>query len=229
MPDYQHMPIWRLRDRARRSDESSDQEAARVFVDRILDMEVERRTLIDHVNLGWHTVNPLATIGESHEGTAKVREPLATLYDRGIFTHEQHQEASRWIEAAGLPPRQLLAVLIQARKLHPRQQGNEWTKSYDYIASNVDRYAKSLGLMVVPGRRARMVIRERVPQHRNSQHIWPVPESCQAAEMDRVARASHPRSVEYEISETVPVFKNGKAIRDAAQAARAQLILWARQ
>lgn len=176
--DYQGMGIKKLRQRARESHEQHDPEAARVFVARILDMEAERRTLYGDEHLQGIVGSAIAP-GHAPGGTDIAREPLAALYDRGIRYHEGHEEARRWIEAARLPPRQLLAVLIQARKLRPRQlgRGNEWTKSYDQIAAVGHYYAQRLG--------------------------WP-------AEAGRA------------------LFKDGKAITNAATQARAELILQAK-
>lgn len=176
--DYQRMGIWRLRELARASHEEHDPEATRVFVARILDMEVERRTLYgdEHLQgIGGCAIAP----GHAPGGTDVAREPLAALYDRGIRYHEGHEAARRWIEAARLPPRQLLAVLIQARKLHPRLVGqvNEWQRGYHLIAKRGHVYAQLLG--------------------------WPAEFGC-------------------------GLFKDGKAIRNAANAAHAQLIILAR-
>lgn len=54
---FERMPMARLRKIARESHEGHDPEAARIFVNRVLDMEVERRTWYAHENPGYQ---PLA-------------------------------------------------------------------------------------------------------------------------------------------------------------------------
>ncbi|SHK53334.1 hypothetical protein SAMN05192556_103252 [Halomonas caseinilytica] len=225
--DYQRIGIWTLRELARQSHEDHDPDAARVFVSRILDIEVERRTVHDHHNQGWHSHSPCAP-GLAPGGTAIAREPLAALYDRGIYTHEQHEAARRWIESAGIKPRQLLAALIQAAKLHPRAVSNTpWTKSYDHIAEHIDWYAKALGFVAVPGTQSRTVVREVHRQHRNRLHVWPMPADRVDAELARVEAAGQPRKVEEQQEERVPVFKDGNALKSTARRGRAELMLLA--
>ncbi|WP_139172520.1 hypothetical protein [Onishia taeanensis] len=142
--DYQRLSIGDLRKIARQEHPEHTDEAARVFVERIVDMEVERRTQHDDRLQGYGNVSPTALLGELPGGSGKAREPLAAMYDRGIKTHRSHEEAKRFIQAACLPDRQLLALLIQARKLDRRVKG-QWGKSYDQIAANTGPYAQQLG------------------------------------------------------------------------------------
>nr|WP_300312798.1 hypothetical protein [Halomonas sp.] len=227
--DYQKVGIWKLRELARQSHEQHDPDAARVFVTRILDIEAERRTVHIHQNLGWHSANPLASIGEGPGSTAIAREPLATMYDRGIYTHEQHELARKWIEAAKVPPRQLLAALIHAAKLHPRAVSNTpWAKSYDHIAEHLDWYSKALGFAAVPNQKARVVVREVQPKHRNSMHVWPMPEDRVNAELARLEAAGKARTIEEHQVELIPVYKDGEALRQAGKFARVAMIALAK-
>lgn len=141
---YQHLAIERLRELARQEHPEHTDEAARVFVDRILDMEVERRTMLDGHLLGYGSISSTALIGESRGGNSNRKEPLAALYDRGIKVHKAHDDARSFIAQARLPDRQLLAVLIRARKLDRRLKG-EWGRSYDQIAASISYYAQQLG------------------------------------------------------------------------------------
>lgn len=224
--------IWQLREMARQESPEYHEAAARVFVRRILDMEAQRRTLYADEHLQGYGASPIAP-GFAPGGTDIAREPLATLYDRGIRYHEGHEQARRWIEAARLPPRQLLAALIQARKLsgngNQEGGGKMWVKSYDQIAASLDPYAKALGMVAVPGSKNRVVVREIPPQHRNSLQVWPQPPDRAEAELARVQAAQQARQVTRIETARVAVFKDGKAIRDAAQAARTALILLAKQ
>lgn len=176
MADLQRIGIWRLRELARQTHPEHVDEAARMFVRRILDMEVERRMVHAHDNLGWHTHSPMAP-GFAPGGTDIAREPLAAAYDRGIRLYEGHEAARRWIAAARLSSRTLLALLIQARKLDHRAHGSEWGASYDKIAQNLGCYAQQLG--------------------------WPP-------------------------GMTEGLFRSAQAIKDAAKAGRAELILQAK-
>ncbi|NIC05245.1 hypothetical protein HBJ55_07395 [Halomonas sp. DX6] len=200
MADLERMGIWRLRELARQTHPEHIDEAARVFVRRILDMEAERRTLHEHDNIGWHTHSPMAP-GLAPGGTDIAREPLAAAYDRGIRLHKDHEAARRWIVAARLAPRNLLAALIQARKLDRRVQG-EWGASYDQIAANVEHYGRQLGFSV-------------------SSYVV----DC----IEQVEDGRHPgRLVEVRQPHRVRAFKNGKAITNAATQARVELILQAK-
>lgn len=172
------MPIERLRAVAWQEHPEHDDGAARVFVRRILDMEAQRRTEYADDRLQGYGGSPIAP-GFAPGSTDIAREPLATLYDRGIRCHKSHDAVRQWIVSARIPPRQLLAALIQARKLHPRKigPGSDWQRGYDYIAAHGTHYAQLMG--------------------------WP-------SEFGR------------------GLYKDGQAVKDAAKAAKAQLILLAR-
>ncbi|WP_151444275.1 hypothetical protein [Halomonas lysinitropha] len=204
--NYQRMHIWELRELAREQHPDHDPEATRVFVTRILDMEAERRTLYGDEHLQGYGGSPIAP-GWAPGSTDIAREPLAMLYDRGIYTHEQHETARRWVAAARLPSRQLLAALIQARKLHGNGNqygtGKEWIKSYDQIAGNLGHYAQLLGM----------------PPGSPPAHTFDcIDEEKRTKGSVRVRRAHQ-----------VMAFRNGQAIKDAAKSAKAALIMLAKR
>lgn len=178
--DYTTMPMKELKALARQQHPEHDPEAARVFVDRVLDMEVERRTWHAHENPGFQPISSAAMLGEQPGGGTEASDPLVMRYDRGIRIHAGHEWAREWIAGARLKPRALLAVLIQAAKLHPMptQQTAQWARSYDFIAPRLGYYARLLG--------------------------WP---------------PGIEATIEY---------KKGQAIKDAAKAARVELILLAK-
>ncbi len=122
---FERMPMARLRKIARESHEGHDPEAARIFVNRVLDMEVERRTWYAHENPGYQPFSSAAKLGEQPGGGTAAADPLAITYDRGIRIHSGHEFAKAWLEAARLRPRTRLVVLIRAAKLYPMssQQG----------------------------------------------------------------------------------------------------------
>ncbi|APC45975.1 hypothetical protein QHH_63 [Halomonas phage QHHSV-1] len=146
--DYQRIGIYRLRELARQSHPEHTPEATRAFVERALDMEVERRTTYRHDNLGWHNHSPGAP-GFAPGSTDIAREPLAHIADKWQGEHQAHEFVASWLALARLPERQFLAVLIQARKVHGNGSqaggGKEWVKGYDQIAANPGHYAQALG------------------------------------------------------------------------------------
>lgn len=145
--DYQKMPIWDLKALARQQHPDHDPEAARAFVRRVLDMEVERRTWYAHENQGYQPFSSASKLGEHPGGGTASADPLAIAYERGIRVHASHQRAKEWLDWARLKPRGLLALLIQSAKMHPRQspQATPWCKSYDQISQMLPTYAQLLG------------------------------------------------------------------------------------
>lgn len=189
----------RLREIARESHEDHDPEAARVFVNRVLDMEVERRTWYAHDNPGYQPFSSTAKLGEQPGGGTAAAEPLAIAYDRGIRVHVVHEEARQFLEYARLPTRNLLAALIQAAKTDRRVNG-PWGKSYDQIAADIGPYAQRLGFS--PG----------------------VYHGKTLVCFDFIEHGSgwvEGKEAKY----TVPLFKDGKALRNAARQGRVALIL----
>ncbi|GAA0586554.1 hypothetical protein ACFQH5_20330 [Halomonas salifodinae] len=212
-PFYQRVSMDRLRKLAATEDEGQD-EAARAYVQRVLSMEVQRREDPEFQHLGCAPISPTANIGMQPGGADAAREPLASAYDKGIRVHAAHEHARRFIEAARIPDRQLLAVLIQAAKLNPALGCDHvWSKGYDYIANRLGFYAQLLGWP--PG--VEMVTVEsmvEVPVKRQAQGIH---------EAEIVPRTRRTRVVEQK-----PLFCNGQAIRFAACQGRAELLALAK-
>ncbi|WP_139233023.1 hypothetical protein [Halomonas korlensis] len=143
--DYQRLSLRKHGQLAQTSHPEYTDEAARSFVARLLDMEVERRTLYGDEHLqGYHNISSTARIGEPAGGTAKAREPLADLYHRGIANHQAHQVVRRIIEASGLTFRQRVAVLIQTAKGDRRCNGPRGM-SYEQIVANPRPWVQYLG------------------------------------------------------------------------------------
>lgn len=228
------MRIWDLRAIARQTHPDYQEAAARVFVRRILDMEAERRTRYADEHLQGYGGSPIAP-GFAPGGTDIAREPLATLYDRGIRYHEGHEQARRWIAAARLPPHQLLAALIQARKLHGNGDqeggGKMWVKSYDHIAENLGQYAQALQFQAaqhsfdciedvtheptLPASHERITVPRSAREREILAHRY---EEAQQGMVTKRRRTTH----------RVAMFKDGKAITNAATQAKAALIYQAK-
>ncbi|MGP9696207.1 hypothetical protein ACT3UG_01210 [Halomonas sp. AOP27-A1-34] len=202
--DYQRMGIRELREHARSSHPEHDPEAARAFVDRILDMEAERVTWHWHENQGYQPFSSAAKMGEQPGGGTSAADPLAIAYDRGMRVHAGHEFAKQWLESARLRPRARLAVLIRAAKLYPMaaQQQALWAKSYDFIAQHLPIYSRMLqmGSLSTMGAIASVVVEE--------------------DKTGKPRRTPNPEPSE-------PIFKNGMAVKNAAREARVQLLLLA--
>lgn len=202
--DYQRMGIRELREHARSTHPEHDPEAARVFVDRVLDMEAERVTWHWHENQGYQPFSSAAKMGEQPGGGTSAADPVAIAYDRGMRVHAGHEFAKEWLEAARLRPRARLAVLIRAAKLYPMsgQQQALWAKSYDFIAQHLPIYSRMLqmGSLSTMGAIASVVVLE--------------------DKTGKPRRTPNPEPSE-------PIFKNGMAVKNAAREARVQLLLLA--
>jgi hypothetical protein len=143
--DYQKLRLEEHRALAREDHPEHEEEAAVTLAARLLDMEVERRTLYGDEHLqGYHNISPTAGLGEQPGGTAIAREPLADLYARGIAEHRAHHEARRIIEAAGLTFRERAAALIKAAKTDRRSNGPRGM-SYAQIVANPRPWMHFLG------------------------------------------------------------------------------------
>ncbi|WP_372374210.1 hypothetical protein ACDI10_09835 [Vreelandella venusta] len=198
----ERMPMSRLRELAKESNADHHPDAPRVFVSRVLDMEVERRTCYAHENPGYQPFSSTAKLGEHLGGGTAAADPLVIAYDRGIRLHAAHEEARQFIDYARLTPRNLLAALIKAAKTDRRVTG-PWGKSYDQIAADIGPYAQRLGFSPGVMRGATLVCYDMI-MHESG---W-----CQSIESKHV----------------VPLFKNGHAISNAASQGRVQLILQAK-
>tara|TARA_R110001583_G_scaffold18501_4_gene73572 strand:- start:15315 stop:15971 length:657 start_codon:yes stop_codon:yes gene_type:complete len=203
--DYERMSIRALRELARSAHPEHDPEAARVFVDRVLDMEAERLTWHWHENPGFQPFSSTSKLGEHPGGGTAAADPLVIAYDRGIRVHAGHEFAREWLEAARLRPRARLAVLIRAAKLFPMsaQQQALWAKSYDFIAQHLPIYSRVLQM----GSLSTMAELSQVEVVRVTEK-----------ETYRRTRNEH---------KSVPIFKNGQAVKDAAKHARVELLLLA--
>ncbi|WP_438455411.1 hypothetical protein [Vreelandella venusta] len=197
----ERMPMSRLREVAKESNADHHPDAPRVFVSRVLDMEVERRTWYAHENPGFQPFSSTEKLGEHPGGGTAAADPLVIAYDRGIRIHAAHEEARQFIGYARLPPRNLLAALIQAAKTDRRVIG-PWGKSYDQIADDCCTYAQRLGFS--PGvMHGKTLVCFDTIQHESG---WRQP---------------------IETKHVVPLFRNGQAIKRAAVEGRAQMIMLA--
>jgi len=141
--EYQRKTLAEHRALAQASHPYHTDEALRTFVQRILDMEVERRTTYGDEHLQGYGGSPIGP-GWAPGSTDIAREPLAGLYDRGIADHKAHTWAMQFIAAAGLTFRQRVAVLIQTAKADRRSNGPR-AMSYSQIVANPRPWLQYLG------------------------------------------------------------------------------------
>ena len=146
-PIYQRMGIARLQQIAATEGEHQD-EAARAYVDRLCDMELERRLVMRHNRPGWHPSSP--GFGDGTGRSTVRREPLAEEYDRGsIIDSVWHNRAQAAL--GRLPERRLAALMIATAKADHRTQG-PFSATHDQIAASAGHYLQLLGW--APGAKA---------------------------------------------------------------------------
>lgn len=220
--DYRRMPMAELQQRARQMHPEHDDEATRVYVQRLIDLELERRLDLVHRRAGWHPASP--GFGDGTGASTEVVDAMFLAYIKGIPNSPWHEVARKACKA--LPSARLLALMIRAAKSDCRING-PFAAKYDDIAKDIGRYAQMLGFTrvqpVVAETETRIVEREVPRQHRNSRHVWPMTPEAQEAELERLEAAKAPRIEREVVIEKLPVFKNGEAIRWAARQALAEL------
>lgn len=139
MADYRHMSMDRLRNTAATEHEKQD-EAARVFVDRLLDLEVERRLVLAHERPGWHNCSP--GFGDGTGGSTAPSDAMFQAYIKGIRVGGWHERAGRAVRR--LPERWQFAALVQSAKSDPRIKGPMAAK-YEEIAEHIGLVAQYFG------------------------------------------------------------------------------------
>lgn len=113
--------------------------AAREYVNRLVDLELERRLDLRHNNPGFSSVSPTATMGMPvHHEAFKSDKPL-----KGRVTSSFYHERARRL-LCGLPVRQYVAVLIQGAIIDQRTEG-PWSITYDQLLANLGFYLRALG------------------------------------------------------------------------------------
>lgn len=137
---YQRMTMDNLRQLARQDDKGHTDEAARVFIDRLIDLEIELRVALAHERPGWHPSSP--GFGDGTGSSTKMFDAMLNSYVYERHPHDWHGIAHRALSM--LSSRARLAVLIRAVKLDGRRQGWRSAK-YDDIANNLGHFAQELG------------------------------------------------------------------------------------
>jgi len=143
---FELMSMDKLRAAAIQREEHDDEQAAkaaaaaRVFVDRLIDLEVERRMVLMHERPGWHPSSP--GFGDGTGKSTVATDAMYLAYIRGIRLGGWHDVARRTLGT--LAERHRLAVLIRGAKSDARISG-PLAARYDDIAADLGKYAQVLG------------------------------------------------------------------------------------
>lgn len=119
-----------------------DDGAANVLVDRLLDLELERRFELIHESFGWSDISSVEMLGMPVGGDSK---PAEIQYQGGGGMSQWHYRAELII--GRMPLRRQVAVLIQAAKCSPpkTRRGALWQASYSQIVGALAVYLGDLG------------------------------------------------------------------------------------
>lgn len=190
---YDRLPLGRLRLLAVQSHPEHTDEAARVYVQRMIDLELERRMDLVHRRPGWHPHSP--GFGDGTGATTKAIDAMFLAYEKGIPNSEWHERAR--VMLAKLPARKLMALMIKTAKMDQRLEG-PWCATFDQIAASISLYSRMLGWGATgPAGHTFDCIEERNGVRVRTQH-------------------------------RMKAFKDGKAIKNAANEARVELMLIAK-
>lgn len=143
---FERMSMDKLRASATQRADHDDEQAAkadaaaRVLVERLIDLEVERRTVLMHERPGWHPSSP--GFGDGTGKSTVATDAMYLAYIKGIRLGGWHDVARRAL--APLAERRRLAVLIRGAKSDARING-PLAARYDDIAADLGRYAQMLG------------------------------------------------------------------------------------
>lgn len=143
---FEQMSMDKLRAAAIQREEHDDEQAAkadaaaRVFVGRLIDLEVERRMVLMHERPGWHPSSP--GFGDGTGKSTVATDAMYLAYIKGIRLGVWHDVARRALST--LAERHRLAVLIRGAKADARLTG-PLAASYDDIARSLGQYAQVLG------------------------------------------------------------------------------------
>lgn len=143
---FERMSMDKLRAAAvRRAEHDGEQAAkadaaARVFVDRLIDLELELRLALAHERAGWHPSSP--GFGDGTGASTKAVDAMFLSYLHERHPNDWHGVAHRAL--GKLSERVRLATLVRATKLDGRRTG--WrAATYDDIARSLGKYAQVLG------------------------------------------------------------------------------------
>lgn len=137
---YQQMSMTKLREMARQDSDLDTEEAARVYVQRLCDMELERRLDMRHNRPGWHACSP--GFGDGTGSSSVASDAMLIAYEQGIPQSPWHDHAR--IALSRLTERRLAALMIKTAKGDYRTSGPLSAK-YDDIAASIGSYAQELG------------------------------------------------------------------------------------
>ncbi|HET8792087.1 MAG TPA: hypothetical protein VFM75_12840 [Modicisalibacter sp.] len=210
--DYKRLSLSALREMAVQTHPDHTDEAARVYVDIMIDMELERRLDRMHFRPGWQAISPTELIGMPVGGGSGA-DHMFIAYERGIPNSPWHDRAR--VMLGKLPLRRLIAVLIQSAKRDGRRVG-AWAADHDQIARDFGTYSQMLGFPTVAP------IAPEIQRDKNG--------NVERLKLDIIDAAGHvvgQKQTSMPVSK-IRAFKDGQAIKDAAKNAKVELILLAK-
>ena len=137
---FARMGLGRLRELAVQTHEHHTDEAARAFVERLIDLEIERRMVLLHERPGWHPASP--GFGDGTGKSTVATDAMYLAYIKGIRLGEWHDVARRALSK--VPERARPAALIKGVKDHGNGDG-PLAARYDDIAKDCSAFAQRLG------------------------------------------------------------------------------------
>ena len=138
---YQRMTMDQLKPLARQDRDDYDDEATRVYVQRLIDLAGERRYSAWDFRPGWPQVSPTAMAGEAPGGGGRSEQMLVAL-ERGWRDSPWHTHAASALSQ--LHESCEMALMIQWLKADSRL-GGPTAQKYDDIAADPGDWLQVLG------------------------------------------------------------------------------------
>lgn len=138
---YERMAMDDLNALARQDVEGYDEEATRVYVQRLIDLAGERRYAAWDFRPGWPALSPTALAGEAPGGGGRSEQMVEALR-KGWRDSDWHEHALRACDR--LPERNNMALMIQWLKADSRLDGPT-AATYDQIAVAPRDWLQMLG------------------------------------------------------------------------------------
>lgn len=143
--------------------------ARQAAVSRIIDTMLELQLDYRHISPGWSSVSITALAGELPGGGGG--------HDQMLLASQRYSPDSEWHRACAsllrrLPPRQALAMLMQAARVRPGKGGCWWSKTAAQLVEHQDEAMQRLGIKGVAGFETVRSMQECAQAARNKLRTW---------------------------------------------------------